>query len=200
MWPTCAARPVAAMMQRRTEGARWFHTTGPPPYASCAGDYSALKPTNMVKTGLQYLLFGTGLATSQGLETGAFIKSRPDLEHPDLQYHFIATLMFDHTRRKADRHGFMAHVCQLRPQSRGFISIKSTDPKVAPLIQPNYLEAEEDRRALREANRMKEKFVELAQDHARQMLKEFERKEEAELEEVAEMGSARRRAGEEASA
>jgi choline dehydrogenase len=116
--------------------------------------YSAMKPANMVKTGLQYLLFGTGVATSQGLETGAFIKSRPDLEHPDLQYHFIAALMFDHTRRKADRHGFMAHVCQLRPQSRGYISIKSTDPNVAPIIQPNYLEAEEDRRALREGVKM----------------------------------------------
>jgi choline dehydrogenase len=112
--------------------------------------YSAMKPANMVKTGLQYLLFGTGVATSQGLESGAFIKSRPDLEHPDLQYHFIAALMFDHTRRKADRHGFMAHVCQLRPLSRGYISIKSADPNVAPLIQPNYLESEEDRRALRE--------------------------------------------------
>jgi choline dehydrogenase len=112
--------------------------------------YSAQKPANMIKTGLQYLLFGTGLATSQGLETGAFLKSRPDLEHPDLQYHFIAALMYDHTRRKSDRHGFMAHVCQLRPQSRGFISLKSTDPATAPLIQPNYLEAEEDRRALRE--------------------------------------------------
>jgi choline dehydrogenase len=99
---------------------------------------------------LQYLLFHSGLATGHGLESGAFLKSRPDLETPDLQFHFIAALMFDHTRRQADRHGFMAHVCQLRPQSRGFISIKSPDPLVAPLIQPNYLEAEEDRRALRE--------------------------------------------------
>ncbi len=116
--------------------------------------YSAMKPANMVKVGLQYLMFGTGVATSQGLETGAFIKSRPDLEHPDLQYHFNAALMFDHTRRKADRHGFMAHVCQLRPQSRGYISIKSADPNVAPLTQPNYLETEEDRRALREGVKM----------------------------------------------
>jgi choline dehydrogenase len=44
----------------------------------------------------------------------------------------------------------MAHVCQLRPESRGFVSLKSADPLVPPLIQPNYLEAEEDRRALRE--------------------------------------------------
>jgi choline dehydrogenase len=112
--------------------------------------YSQANPLNAAKTGLQYLLFGTGLATGQGLEAGAFLKSRPDLETPDLQIHFITALMFDHTRRKADRHGFMAHVCQLRPESRGYISLKSADPFAPPLIQPNYLEAEEDRRAMRE--------------------------------------------------
>ncbi|HTQ13821.1 MAG TPA: choline dehydrogenase [Rhizomicrobium sp.] len=112
--------------------------------------YSQANPLAAMKTGLQYMLFGTGLATGQGLESGAFLKSRPDLETPDLQFHFIAALMFDHTRRRADRHGFMAHVCQLRPESRGYISLKSADPLAAPLIQPNYLEAEEDRRALRE--------------------------------------------------
>jgi len=112
--------------------------------------YSQANPLSAAKTGLQYLLFGTGLATGQGLEAGAFLKSRPDLETPDLQLHFIAALMFDHTRRKADRHGFMAHVCQLRPESRGYVSLKSADPLMPPLIQPNYLEAEEDRRALRE--------------------------------------------------
>jgi choline dehydrogenase len=115
--------------------------------------YSQANPLSAARTGLQYLLFGSGLATGQGLESGAFLKSRPDLETPDLQFHFIAALMTDHTRKKADRHGFMAHVCQLRPESRGYISIKSADPLSAPIIQPNYLEAEEDRRALREGVR-----------------------------------------------
>jgi choline dehydrogenase len=112
--------------------------------------HSQNHPLIRAKTGLQYLLFGTGVATGQGLESGAFLKSRPDLETPDLQYHFIAALMYDHTRKKGDRHGFMTHVCQLRPQSRGFISLKSADPLAPPLIQPNYLTAEEDLRALRE--------------------------------------------------
>ena len=116
--------------------------------------YSQSNPLAAAKTGLQYLLFGTGLAAGQGLESGAFLKSRPDLETPDLQFHFISALMFDHTRKKADRHGFMAHVCQLRPESRGYISIRSTDPSAPPIIQPNYLEAEEDRRALREGVRL----------------------------------------------
>jgi len=116
--------------------------------------YSQAKPLNALKTGLQYMLFKTGLASGQGLESGAFLKSRPDLETPDLQFHFIAALMTDHTRKRADRHGFMAHVCQLRPQSKGYVSLKSADPLVTPVIQPNYLEAEEDRRALREGTKL----------------------------------------------
>jgi choline dehydrogenase len=127
--------------------------------------YSQSKPLSAAKTGLQYLLFGNGLAAGQGLESGAFLKSRPDVETPDLQFHFIAALMFDHTRRKADRHGYMAHVCQLRPESRGYISLKSADPLAAPLIQPNYLEAEEDRRALREGVKLaREVFAQAAFD------------------------------------
>jgi choline dehydrogenase len=127
--------------------------------------YSQAKALASARTGLQYLLFGNGLATSQGLETGAFLKSRPDVETPDLQLHFIAALMFDHTRKKADRHGFMAHVCQLRPESRGYISLKSSDPLDSPLIQPNYLEAEEDRRALREGVKLaREVFTQEAFD------------------------------------
>jgi len=127
--------------------------------------YSQSKPLAALKTGLQYMLFGTGLATGQGLESGAFLKSRPDLETPDLQFHFITALMYDHTRVKGDRHGFMTHVCQLRPQSRGTITLKSADPLVAPIIQPNYLEAEEDRRVLREGVKLaREVFAQAAFD------------------------------------
>jgi len=116
--------------------------------------YSQAKRLNALKTGLNYMLFKKGLATGQGLESGGFVKSRPDLENPDLQFHFIAALMTNHTRTRMDRHGFMAHVCQLRPQSRGYISLKSNDPLAAPIIQPNYLEAEEDRRAMREGTKI----------------------------------------------
>ncbi|HEX4273345.1 MAG TPA: GMC oxidoreductase, partial [Rhizomicrobium sp.] len=109
----------------------------------------AQKGLTAAKTGLIYLLFKRGVAASQGLESGAFVKSGPEIETPDLQFHFIATLVTDHTRKKPDRHGFTAHVCHLRPQSRGFVSLHSADPMAAPLIQPNYLAVEEDRRVLR---------------------------------------------------
>jgi choline dehydrogenase len=65
-----------------------------------------------------------------------------------LQFHFVAALMTDHARKKANRHGFTVRVSYLRPQSRGFIALRSPDPLAPPLIQPNYFDAEGDRRAL----------------------------------------------------
>lgn len=112
--------------------------------------YTFSKPLSQLKTGAQYLFFKGGAGRQQGLEAGAFLKSRPGLEVPDLQFHFVAALMIDHGRVKADRHGFMAHACQLRPESRGFIALKSLNPLDPPLIQPNYLATENDKRTLRE--------------------------------------------------
>ncbi|MBI1212852.1 MAG: choline dehydrogenase [Alphaproteobacteria bacterium] len=112
--------------------------------------YTFSKPLKQIQTGLAYSLFGQGTGRQQGLESGAFVKTRSGLEIPDLQIHFVAALMMDHGRKKADRHGFTAHACQLRPESRGFIALKSLNPLDAPLIQPNYMSTENDKRTLRE--------------------------------------------------
>jgi choline dehydrogenase len=98
----------------------------------------------------QYLLTGQGHGTMQALEAGGFLRTRPELEMPDVQLHFIRALMIDHARGKVDRHGVSCHVCQLRPESRGYIALKSADPLAHPLIQPNYLAAEADRRVMRD--------------------------------------------------
>jgi choline dehydrogenase len=111
-------------------------------------------PWKQLKTGLQYMTTRKGLGGQNGLESGGFLKSRPDLEIPDLQLHFVNALMMDHGRKKADRHGFTLHVCQLRPASKGHIALKNTDPFSPPLIQPNYLAVESDRAALREGVRI----------------------------------------------
>jgi len=116
--------------------------------------YSQTNPLRMLLTGMQYTFFKTGLATTQGLEAGGFLKTRPELEMPDVQIHFLAAMMLDHAREKADRHGFTVHVCQLRPESRGFIGLKSTNPLDHALIQPNYLEAENDRTVMRDGVKM----------------------------------------------
>src|SRR3546814_16752911 len=59
-------------------------------------------------------------------------------------------MMRDHARTKSDRHGFTVHVCQLRPESRGYVALKSLDPSDHALIQPNYLATENDRRHMRD--------------------------------------------------
>ena len=66
----------------------------------------------------------------------------------------MAAMMRDHARIKSDRHGFTVHICQLRPESRGYIGLKSTNPSDYALIQPNYLESETDRKVMRDGVRM----------------------------------------------
>ncbi len=123
------------------------------------------KPMKQLATGLNYMFFGEGAGRTQGLESGAFVKSRPDLEIPDLQIHFIIALVMSHAQIRADRHGYMAHVCQLRPESRGHVRLKSADPTADPLIQPNYLATEEDRRAMRQGVKiLREVFAQKAFD------------------------------------
>ncbi|MCE9521791.1 MAG: choline dehydrogenase [Alphaproteobacteria bacterium] len=112
--------------------------------------YTFAQPLKQLQTGMQYTFFKAGAGRQQGLEAGGFLKSRAGLEMPDLQFHFVAALMIDHGRKKADRHGFMAHVCQLRPESKGVIALKSLNPLDPPLIQPNYMATENDKRSMRE--------------------------------------------------
>lgn len=127
--------------------------------------YGADRPLRAFTIGLQYLVFKTGAGATMHTESGSFLKTRDDVETPDIQHHFITTLVEDHGRKPADRHGFQAHVCQLRPTSRGFIKLKSPDPRAHPLIQPNYLDTEEDRRILRDAIRVtREIFAQKAFD------------------------------------
>jgi choline dehydrogenase len=109
---------------------------------------------NMLTTGLAYALFGQGFGRQQFLEAGAFLKSRPDLDRPDLQLHCVLAIMKDHGKQTVPKDGFSIHVCQLRPESRGRVGLASADPFADPAIFANYLATEEDRRALREGTKM----------------------------------------------
>ncbi len=94
--------------------------------------------------GLRYILSRKGLLTVGAGYAGAFLRTRPDLATPDVQIHF---LIFSTETAGAAVHpfpGFMASVCQLRPESRGFVRIKSADPNTPPAIQPRYLSSRAD--------------------------------------------------------
>jgi choline dehydrogenase len=116
--------------------------------------YNDTKGLKQLAVGLQYLLTGKGPGRQNGLESGAFLKSRPDLDRPDLQLHFVLAIMQDHAKVSFKQDGFTMHVCQLRPESRGFVGLRSTDPFDDPTILANYLATEEDRRAVREGVRI----------------------------------------------
>jgi choline dehydrogenase len=94
--------------------------------------------------GLRYVLSRKGLLTIGAGYAGAFLRTRPDLMTPDVQIHF---LIFSADAAGAALHsfpGFMTSVCQLRPESRGFVHIKSSDPNVPPAIQMRYLSSRND--------------------------------------------------------
>jgi choline dehydrogenase len=122
--------------------------------------YSRRKGIKTLFVGLNYLLFKQGLGRTQALESGAFLKSRPDLDRPDLQVHCVLAVMQNHGKTQVPKDGFTFHVCQLRPESRGRVGLRSADPFDDPAIFANYLSAEEDRRALREGVKMMRKVAE----------------------------------------
>ena len=95
--------------------------------------------------GLQYVLTRKGLLAVSAGYAGGFFRAHPEAATPDVQVHLI---LFSADKIGEKLHpfpGFIVSVCQLRPESRGFVRIKSADPRAAPAIQPRYLSAAADR-------------------------------------------------------
>ena len=101
--------------------------------------------TGRVAAGLRYALFRKGLLTVGAGYAGGFFKTDPTLPTPDVQLHFILFSADSVGQKLHAWPGFLASVCQLRPESRGTLRIKSADPTQAPAIQPRYLTAPVDR-------------------------------------------------------
>ncbi|MCF3945470.1 choline dehydrogenase [Acidiphilium sp. AL] len=87
---------------------------------------------------------GSGMFASNAAEAGGFAKLTPESEVPEIQFHFLPTMLRDHGRKPTLGYGMTLHVCQLRPKSRGYIGLKSADPLADPLIDPNYLSHDDD--------------------------------------------------------
>lgn len=122
--------------------------------------YSITKGLKRLTIGLNYMLRGQGPGRENMLESGAFVRSREGLDRPDLQIHTVLAIMKDHGKVAVAQDGFTLHVCQLRPESRGRVGLRSADPADDPAIFANYLSAEEDRRVLREGVRIARRVAE----------------------------------------
>jgi choline dehydrogenase len=117
--------------------------------------YSDLRIDRLTKSLVEGFLFGRGVTTTFPYEGGAFMKSRPGLEAPDIQVHFMpalektANLHWPKLFRKQaveENHGVTLRVGPVNPESRGEIRLRSADPSDRPLIFANYLATEFDRR------------------------------------------------------
>jgi choline dehydrogenase len=108
----------------------------------------------------KYALFRRGLLAICAAQLCAFVRSRPELDLPDLEL-TITPWSFDAGKVGVlEREPGMSIVAfQLRPESRGSIHIKATDPRTAPAIRPNYLATETDRRVLIDGLRLARRIV-----------------------------------------
>jgi choline dehydrogenase len=104
---------------------------------------------------LKYLTSGGGFLSLPSAPLLAFLKTRPELETPDVQMHLIPYAVKDPKRRKLQTFPSMTIACyQLRPESLGSIHIKSADPRAHPAIRFNFLADPIDRRTMVDGFRM----------------------------------------------
>ena len=111
--------------------------------------------------GIKYLIAGKGDAAHPPCAAGAFIKSAPEKDIPDIQIHYVSLGLEDsHARgdRTSTQHAFSGLVYLCRPESRGSIGLKDTDLQSPPAIRPNYFSTENDRRDFRNGIRCMHKI------------------------------------------
>ena len=106
--------------------------------------YSKLNLCSKALIGAQWLFFKTGLGASNHFEAAAFVRSRPGVDYPDIQYHFIPIAIRYDGKAAAKAHGFQAHVGPMRSKSRGSVTLRSPDPWEKPVIRFNYMSHPDD--------------------------------------------------------
>ncbi len=115
--------------------------------------YSKLNLFSKGLIGAEWLFFKTGLGATNHFESCGFIRSAAGIEYPDIQYHFLPAAMRYDGQAAFPGHGFQVHVGPMRSKSRGFVRVRSSDPRAAPQILFNYLTHPDDlpewRRAVR---------------------------------------------------
>jgi choline dehydrogenase len=109
--------------------------------------------------GAEYALFQTGPLTMAPSQMGIFTKSSPDQDRTNIEFH-IQPLSLDKFGEPLHRFpAITVSACNLRPTSRGTIRLRSGDPSAKPVIAPNYLSTQEDRRVAADAIRVTRRLM-----------------------------------------
>jgi len=128
-----------------------------------AGLASHVNPLNLMRWWAQYARSGTGPLTSQAVESGAFVRTRPSESRPDLQFFFMTVgskqVSFDNENFLARGRAFSVMPTLLYPKSQGEITLRSADPTQPPLIDPRYFSDDDDLRVLVDGVRMGQQIV-----------------------------------------
>jgi len=104
--------------------------------------------------GLEYALFRSGPLTMAPSQLGGFTRSSPQYRTPNVEIHTQPLSLDKFGDPLHPFNAFTSSICNLRPASRGYVRIKSPDPRAAPAINPRYLSAEEDRKVAVDALRI----------------------------------------------
>ncbi|QFU76419.1 choline dehydrogenase [Halioglobus maricola] len=116
--------------------------------------YEETRPLSLIGNVIKYFTRGKGLLAHPAAQIGVFFRSSDDEKTPNAQIHFApAASEPDAKGNLKPTPGTTATVCNLRPESRGSVHIRSADPKQHPIIHANYLDTEKDRQVLIDALR-----------------------------------------------
>ena len=116
---------------------------------------------NLVKEAVKYFATRRGMLTYTAGIVFGFVKSRPELAEPDIQYHFAHASYATAADRTLDKEpGMTIATYQCRPDSKGSIHVGSADPLAAPIIRPNFLGEELDQQVLIAGMKIARRIVE----------------------------------------
>ncbi len=106
--------------------------------------YSVMNPLAKAAIGARWLLTRGGLGATNHFESCGFIRSRPGIPFPDIQFHFLPLAVAYDGSTMAEGHGYQAHVGPMRSKSRGHVRLRTADPADKPVIRFNYMSHPDD--------------------------------------------------------
>jgi len=116
--------------------------------------YSQMNLLGKARIGAKWLLTKAGLGASNQFESGGHIRSRAGIVYPDIQYHFLPLAISYDGKSLADGHGFQVHVGTKRSKSRGWVRLKSSEPRDFPKVCFNYMTHPDDWEEMRACIRL----------------------------------------------